>query len=80
MGLPLDILLIDIAGFRVDGNLTGYEEEFSDCGHGEVRPDGFGDVGRDDSLNFFHKICLIKYKKYLAASFQKGLKISFLFF
>lgn len=72
MGLPLDIFLIDVAGFRVDGNLTGDEEEFSNCGHREVRPNGFGDVGRNDSLHFFHKICLIKYKNILLRHLKKG--------
>ena len=74
MGLPFDIFFVNIACFRIDGDLTRDEEELSNCSDREVRPDGFGDVGRDDSLDSFHKICLIKYKKISCSSKQKSEK------
>lgn len=56
MSLPLDIIVINGSGLGVDGDLSGDEDEVSDCGDRGVGADGFGDACGEDSLNFIHKI------------------------
>lgn len=60
MGLPLNLLSLDVSWLRVDGNLAWNKDSWSHDSDGCVGTDSLGQTFREVTLNWFHWliICL----------------------